>query len=291
MRERPRFIDTHVHFNDMAHPMVRWTWLEAGAPHGLIANPEGYKHVRYTSEEFRAETRFCSVDKVVHVQAALGTPDPVSETIWLEEMADRTGWPDAIIAEAFLRAPDADRLLARQAEHRRVIGVRDLQGPSYAEDPDFARGYRSLHRHGLSLALAPTWHEMPAVERVARDNPETLLILEHAGMPLDRTDDAYRTAWTAALRSIARLEHVVIKISGLGMAEPDWTPASIRPWIHGCLEAFGADRCMMGTNWPVDRLFSSYPDLVDAYVDALADLQEHERNAVLADNAERILGI
>lgn len=291
MRTRRRLVDTHVHFNDMAHPVVRWTWLEADAPHGLIPDPEGYKHLRYAAAELRAESRFCSVEKVVHVQAAIGTPDPVAETVWLGDMAERTGWPNAIVAEAFLRAPDVDATLARQAEHPRVRGVRDLQGATYADDADFARGFALLERHGLAVALAPTWQQMPAVERVARTHPETRLILEHTGMPLVRDDEEYRRSWSQALHSIARLDHAVIKISGLGMAEPDWTPDSIRPWIHGCLEAFGADRCMLGTNWPVDRLFSSYPDLVDAYAEALADLSEAEQQAIFSGNAERIFDI
>jgi len=288
MQQRRTFVDTHVHFNDQSHNRLRWTWLEAGASHPLIANPEGYKHLRYTAEEFRAETRFCNVDKVLHVQAAIGTDDPVIETEWLEEMAELTGWPDAIVGEAFLARSDVADVLARHSAFPRVRGVRDLRGVAEAHDADFAAGYAKLAQHGLIASLSPTFDQMPALAAVAAANPDTILVLEHAGMPLVRDDGQYRAAWQAALREMARMEHVAIKISGLGMADPTWTMERLRPWVLGCIEAFGPDRCMFGTNWPVDRLFSSYPDVIDAYAQIIAEFSDDEQEAMFSGNAHRI---
>lgn len=287
---RRAFVDTHVHFNDMAHPELRWTWLEAGAGHPLISNPEGYKHLRYTAQEFAGEVRFSHVTKVVHVQAAIGTRDPVTETRWLTQMAADTGWPDAIIGEVALAHAGVERNLARQAEFPLLRGVRDLSGAAQADDAAFQRGYARLGDHGLIVALAPTWQQMAAVARLAARHPETLLVLEHTGMPLQR-DTAYFASWQTALADIARLDNVVMKISGLGMSEPRWTMESIRPWVQGALEAFGTDRCVFGTNWPVDRLSSSYTDLVDAYAGLIEDLGEAEQTALFSGNAERWFGI
>lgn len=285
MPRRP-FVDTHVHFNDMSHPELRWTWLEAGQGHPLIANPEGYKHLRFTAQELAGEVRFSNVQKVVHVQAALGTDDPVAESVWLSEMAERTGWPNAIVGQAFLAASDVDTVLARHAELPLVRGVRDLRGVERLTEPAFERGYRRLAAHGLMIALAPSWEQMPAAASLAAAHPETVLVIEHTGMPLERGSD-YFARWRSELTNLARLDNVIVKISGLGMTDPQWTTDTLRPWVDATIEAFGTDRCMFGTNWPVDRLFSSYTDLVDAYAELTSDLSDPEQDALFHGNATR----
>jgi predicted TIM-barrel fold metal-dependent hydrolase len=85
--------------------------------------------------------------------------------------------------------------------------------------------------------------------------------------------------------------NTVVKISGLGMCDPRWTVDSIRPWVEACIEAFGVERSFFGTNWPVDRLYSSYGDVVDAYAELVAGYSEPEQTALFSGNAERIFRI
>jgi predicted TIM-barrel fold metal-dependent hydrolase len=85
---------------------------------------------------------------------------------------------------------------------------------------------------------------------------------------------------------------VVAKISAVaGASDPLWTVASIRPWILGCLETFGPDRCMLGTNWPIDRLFGTYVAVVGAYREVIAELTGDEQQAVLSGTARRVYRI
>jgi predicted TIM-barrel fold metal-dependent hydrolase len=70
-----------------------------------------------------------------------------------------------------------------------------------------------------------------------------------------------------------------------------WTVDSIRPWVLGCIEAFGVERSFFGTNWPVDRLFSSYGDVVDAYAEIVSDFSEGEQRALFAGSANRVFGL
>ena len=72
------------------------------------------------------------------------------------------------------------------------------------------------------------------------------------------------------------------------MCDHHWTPESLRPWVVTCLELWGPTRAFFGTNWPVDRLFSSYGDVVDAYAEILSDYPEHERRDLFSGNARRI---
>jgi predicted TIM-barrel fold metal-dependent hydrolase len=79
-----------------------------------------------------------------------------------------------------------------------------------------------------------------------------------------------------------------VKISGLGMCDHAWTVDSIRPWVLTCIELFGAERSFFGTNWPVDRLFSSYGDVVGAYAEIVSGFSEDEQRALFSGNANRI---
>ena len=74
--------------------------------------------------------------------------------------------------------------------------------------------------------------------------------------------------------AVAEAPNVVCKISGLGMRDHDWTVASNRRWVLTCIDIFGPARCVFGTNWPVDKLFSSYEVLIDAYTELIADFSE-----------------
>ena len=80
----------------------------------------------------------------------------------------------------------------------------------------------------------------------------------------------------------------MIKISGLGMCDHEWTVASLRPWVRACIEEFGVERSFFGTNWPVDRLYSSYGDVLDAYAEIIADLSANEQHALFTENAKRV---
>jgi predicted TIM-barrel fold metal-dependent hydrolase len=90
---------------------------------------------------------------------------------------------------------------------------------------------------------------------------------------------------------LARSDNVMCKISGLGMRDPRWTVDGLRPWVVGAIEIFGTERCFFGTNWPVDRLYSSYPDLVRAYLELIDGFTVEEQSAMLVQNAERVYGI
>jgi predicted TIM-barrel fold metal-dependent hydrolase len=82
-----------------------------------------------------------------------------------------------------------------------------------------------------------------------------------------------------------------VKISGLGMGDHRWTVDSLRPWVLECIDAFGVERSFFGTNWPLDRLYSSYGDVVDAYAEIIRDFTADEQRALFAGNANRIFRI
>jgi predicted TIM-barrel fold metal-dependent hydrolase len=289
MAELP-FVDTHVHYNNMKHPDLKWVWLEPDFMHPSIGDIDQMKHLRYETAGVRAESRFAGTTKLVHVQAAIGSPDPVGETEWLQGIADETGWPNAIIAYSNLKSPDAAAELERHAAFANLRGIRDFSEGDYLVDPDFHRGYALLEQHDLVCDLDCMWENMEKARDLARKFPNTVLVLDHTGYPQERSPEYFEN-WKRGMTTLAEADNAVCKISGLGMKDPEWTVDSIRPWVLHSIEAFGVDRAFFGTNWPVDRLYSSYSDVVAAYREIIKDFSADEQRALLSGNAERVYRI
>jgi len=285
---RPPFVDAHVHFHDLEHPRLRYEWLEPGGPPDpVLGDDRPLRSQRYWADDFLAETRFQRVAKAVHVQAAIGSEDPVEETRWLQAFADRLGVPQGIVSYADLADPGVGGVLERHAEFPNLRGIRDLRYDDYLTNPAWRRGYAQLEEHGLVCCDDPDVAQMPAALDLARRFPGITFCVDHCGFPKGR-DPEYFARWRAAIGRLAAAENVVVKISGLGQADHRWTVASIRPWVLACIEAFGVERSFLASNWPVDRLYSSYGDVLEAYDTITAGFSSAEREALFATNAERV---
>lgn len=284
-------IDTHVHFWDLTHPRLTYSWLEPEAVHSILGNIDGIKSLRFEADHLYAETRFAQVEATVHVQAADGSADPVEETRWLTEMARVGRGPEAIVAHADLASADIEQVLAGHLESPLLRGIRDFAIEGFlaepASSPDLERGVALLGEHDLVCDLDCEWMNMPAARGLAERHPDVTFVLEHVGYPRSR-DDEYLRAWRSGISELAHAANVVCKISGLGMCDPLWTLDSIRPWVLHCIEAFTPARCVFGTNWPVDRLYSSYDAIVTAYRTTISGFSEDEQQAMFHGNARQV---
>jgi predicted TIM-barrel fold metal-dependent hydrolase len=285
---RPALTDTHVHFFELGHPSLRYSWLEDEPDPELDVTPLRQEGDRYWPDDFLAETRAANVARVVHVQAATGSLDPVDETHWLQAHAARIGVPHAMIVDCDLAGPDAQQVIERHLEASPLVaGVRDLRAESRLETPAWQRGLALLERYGLVACVAPGAGQMTPTADLARRHPGLTVCIDHAGLPLERTDE-YFVRWRTGMAEIAALPNTVVKVSGLGMFDRQWTIGSLRPWVVTCIELWGADRSCFGSNWPIDRLFSSYDSLVDAYDRLLEDLLDADRDAFFRGTADRV---
>ncbi len=272
MTDRPPFVETHVHFHDFKHPTMKWAWLEWGWIHPILGDIGALQSQRYLAEEFLHETRFQNVAKVIHVQAALGSPNPVDETVWLQEAFERTGVPNGIVAECHLADDDAEAILDRQAEASPTCAASATSGRATTRPiPPGSAATARLAKHDLVCCLDSSPEVYAKAKALAQEVPDVTLCLDHTGFPRER-NDAYFSDWKKELQNLAQADNVVIKISGLGMCDPDWTVDSFRPWVETSIETFGTERSFFGTNWPVDRLYSSYGDVLDAYWEIIEGL-------------------
>ena len=216
---RLEFVDAHVHFYDMQHPELIYAHWQPDVVHPTLGTQTRKLGERnFIAEDFIALTRNENVTKAVHVQAAIGSPDPVTETGWLQEAADRTGFPHAIVAYADLRDPEVERTLERHCEYSNMKGIRDFSHGDFLVAPDFHRGYALLEKYGLIASIVAEWQDMEKLRSLATKFPNTKIIIDHAGLPMERSDKYFRS-WQQGMRTAAEADNIICKISGLGMGD------------------------------------------------------------------------
>jgi len=292
-----RIIDPHVHIWDLASGL--YPHFETPST-GLVGDNTPIAR-SYLLPELLAEAAdepLIALSGIVHVEAF--PTDRIAETRYLQGLADGAGggFPQALVVNADLAADDAEQQLEAQCRFANTRGIRQVLNqhdvplysygvPDNLANPVWRRNFSLLKRFGLSFDLQIYPHQIGDALVVIDANPDIVVILNHAGMPCDRSAAGF-AAWSAGLRQLAARPNVFVKISGLGMLDHAWSVESLRPYVHTVLQAFGADRSMFASNFPVDKLFSTYGRLWQAFFQLTDDLSETERSALYADNAARI---
>jgi predicted TIM-barrel fold metal-dependent hydrolase len=287
-----RIIDAHHHLWDLGRS-YSYSWLQ-DRPLGVGVCGDVTAIARdYLVAEYSDDTATYDLVSSVHIEAV--AIDPIAETTWLQPLAD-AGLPGAIVARAELNAPDIEKVLAAQAAFPAVRGIRHIVNwhktprltftdrDDFLRDPAWRAGFKLLSKYGLSFDLQLYPSQMEDAYRLATDHPDTLIILNHAGMPVDRDVDSLKL-WHDGMRRLATAPNVVAKVSGLGMVDWNWTPKTIRPFVRYTIDAFGTDRVMFGSNFPVDKLYSSFETLYRAFEAITADLSAEDQDKLFHANA------
>jgi predicted TIM-barrel fold metal-dependent hydrolase len=162
--------------------------------------------------------------------------------------------------------------------------------PGGMTDAAWLQGYARLEPLGLHYELQTPWWHLHEAARVAAEFPNTRIVINHAGVPSDRSEDGLR-AWRTALAAMAAQPNVAIKISGIGEAGYQWRLDANRRIVLEVIALFGVDRCMFGSNYPVDSLCASYQDIFKAFAGYVADFGAPERARLFVENARRIYRI
>ena len=279
-----RIVDAHIHLWDPAR--ADWYPYLAGQRELDMGDISGMCR-KFDQPTYFAESAGWNVVKLVHVAAATA-PYSGPETRELEAMAEATGHPDAIVGGIVPGDPVADtvRLLDAQMECSRFRGVRPM-GPMPGGVPH-VDVLRALAERGLIFELMAHPDELAGAAAALADWGDLTVVVEHAGWP--RTDTAEeRSLWETGISALAALgDHVHCKLSGLAMPLHSMEASVLRPWIEHCLDAFGVDRCMFASNFPVDAMHGTFDQLYSAYDGATADLDADARDRLFAANAERL---
>ncbi len=294
MRYAGPIIDAHHHLWDLS--LGRHRWLDEGDPTLASMGDISYMRHDYLPADFRADVGAHNIVGSVHIEAVWDRArDAEEETIWLDGLDKAHGVAARYIAYAPLTSPDAPALLAAQAAHPRVAGVRETirwhPDPARAwaerglvDRADFRAGVAALGRHDLALELLMNPHQAAEVARLAHDFPNQLILINHCCSPSER-DAAGMARWRDGLALLAAQSNVAIKISNFGAFSPDRSLPVLRETVMGCIEAFGAARAMFGTDYPVARRNMGYGAMVEAFAEIIAALSAGEQRALFHDNA------
>jgi predicted TIM-barrel fold metal-dependent hydrolase len=157
-------------------------------------------------------------------------------------------------------------------------------------DPTWLSGFASLQEHRFSFDLQVFPDQLAQAARLAANHGYTPIVLDHAGMPIERDTDSLRR-WKRELARVAAEPNTTVKISALGTNDHHWTVDSIRHIVLDTIDVFGPNRCMIGSNFPVDSLYSSYGVLYQAFDTITSELQHTERTDLFSGTARRFYRI
>ncbi|HJP20943.1 MAG TPA: amidohydrolase family protein [Alphaproteobacteria bacterium] len=284
----PEIVDAHQHFWDLGRNP--YPWLQDEPLQGFRYGDD-YEAIKrnYLPDDYRRDAANQNVIATVHMEAEWARHDPVAESAWLHEIAERHGLPNAVVGWADFSRPDIAEVLAGHAQYPLLRSIR--QKPISMADPKWRQGYALLARHGFHYDLQAPWGQLGEAAALARDFPDTLIILNHTGLPVDRGEPAL-AAWRAALEEFAAQPNTAIKISGLGQPGQPWTAMANRRVVREAIEVFGTERAMFASNWPVDSLAADSLDTIfNGFAESVADFGEAERRRLFRDNAMEIYRI
>ncbi|MFJ6183323.1 amidohydrolase family protein [Streptomyces sp. NPDC092295] len=280
----PGVIDAHHHLWDLSVRDQDWITGPAMAP--IRRN--------FTLADLAAETRAAGVSATVLVQT-IGVPDETPEFLAAADGSDLVagvvGWTD-------LAAPGVADTLAALREvpgGDRLVGIRhQVQGepdPEWLLRPDVRRGLAAVAAAGLVYDLVILEHQLPAAAKAADLLPGLTFVLDHLGKPPIAAGAT--EPWAGLVRELAARPNTVCKLSGMvtEAAWDSWTAEGLRPYADTVLDAFGPERLMFGSDWPVCRLAATYGEVLDAARTLTDGLGEDERDAVFRDTARRVYAL
>ena len=292
-----KFLDAHHHFWDISSNYHPWLCDEPQIPFRY----GNYAAIRtnYLPNDYEDDAVAVEIIGSVHVEAEWNPEDPVGETRWLTDITQTCEHPVVFVVKACLDQDNIEEVLADHSAFPQVRGIRQKPTateqnalrsrglPGSMDDPNWRDGYAKLERLGYSFDLQiPYWHLDQATD-LAADFPETTLVINHTGLPSDRSDLGF-SAWSNAIEQAAQKPNVMIKISGLGQTNQPWTVESNRNIVLRALDIFGPDRCMFASNFPVDRLCGDLDAILLGFREIVNTLTETTVDALFHGNAARI---
>ena len=284
-------VDSHFHIWRQAD----LPWL-LGPMQPRIFGP--YEPIRrdYPITEYLGDCRPAGVTEAVYVQANWATERYLDEVAYVSQASEESGFPIAIVAYADMLAGNVRPQLDQLARNARVRGVRMqlhwhqntlyrfASGPDLACDPKVIANVGRLAEYGFSFDLQVFAGQMAGAAELAAACPQVTFVLQHAGMLEDLSPEGI-AAWREGMALLAAQPNIVSKLSGLGTFLRRNDPETIAFIVGETLALFGAERCLFGSNFPIEKLWTSYADLIAAH---RAAVPQAAQEAVFNETARRV---
>lgn len=287
-------VDSHFHVWQQAD----LPWL-SGPMQPRIFGPYEAIQRDYLMAEYLKDTRDTGVEKSVYVQANWPVEKATEEVAWVSAVAKETGWPHGIVGYADMSVDDVRPALDRLSVYPRMRGIRQQfhwhENPlfRFASDPDICKNaavqanVAKLADYGWSFDLQVFAGQMDGACELADACPNVTFILQHAGMLTD-TSAQGREHWRSQMAKLAQRPNVVSKLSGFGTFLHRRDSEHITWLTRETVALFGADRCLWGSNFPIEKLWTDCSSLLDTHRTAAGGLSTAEQTAVFNTTASRV---
>jgi L-fuconolactonase len=273
-------IDAHQHF--WAYNVNDYGWMGPGME--ILKKNHLPNHLQPLLEK-------TGIDGTVAVQAR----QIIEETRWLLELARQYPFIKGVVGWVDLRSPQLDEQLTLFKAQPKFRGVRhvihDEPDDAFMLLDDFIRGIGMLAEFDLTYDLLLFPKHLPAAYELVSKFPAQPFVVDHIAKPLIK--DGIQEPWATDLRRLAENPNVYCKVSGM-VTEADWRawqPADFQPYLDIVFEAFGPERIMLGSDWPVCTVAGSYTDIVSIIVDYIQQFSADEQAGVLGRNAMKFYGL
>jgi len=263
-------IDAHQHY-----------WKYNREDYGWMSDEMGVLKKDYLPQDLKAVQDPIGFDGAVAVQAR----QVVGECDFLMDLVYRYPNVKGVVGWVDLRSPEVEEELLNYSIHPTFVGVRhvihDEEDDYFMMRPEFLRGISLLADYELTYDLLLFENHLATAIKLVKQFPNLKFVLDHISKP--RIKDQAFEPWERDLKELAEMDNVYCKLSGM-VTEADWdnwTPEDIVPYIYLTLEAFGANRCMIGSDWPVCLVAGEYDKVMGVVSDAISKLSAEEQAAVM----------
>ncbi len=255
----------------------------------------------YLIGEYKQDLDGTGIKKSVYVQANWAPNWAADEAAWVQSVSENEGegWPHAIVAYADFTVDDVRPQLDKLARYSLVRGIRQQlhwhPQPAYRfaphgglpADPTVRRNIARLAEYGWSFDLQVFEQQMADAAGLAETCGDVTFILQHAGMLAEPGKSARRN-WEHGMQRLAKCPNICTKLSAFGTFIHRNDPKFIADMVATTVDMFGADRCMFGSNFPIEKLWTDYKSLFDAFLKAAANLSKKQQKAIFNDTAARV---
>ena len=277
-----KIIDTHQHLWDTSN--LNYPWLDDFDALGK----------RYLIADYRRACEGINVVRSVHVEADVAPAQVVDEVKWLAQIVQSDNMIGAIVASAPLEESSAEAILKQLTECELVVAIRRMAwhrpDNQFYRSPELIKGVQLLERFNLSFDLCANHQQLPATIDLVKATPNVRHAVNHCGGP-DIKGGQFQP-WADHISELASFDNVYCKVSGIvTTASEHWTEAELKPYIDHLVAAFGYDRLMFGSDWPVCTLAAEYQQWVEALLWSVQGTTDADRQKLFHDNAKQFYKI
>jgi predicted TIM-barrel fold metal-dependent hydrolase len=282
-------VDCNVHLWDQAANPIFWL-TDRTLVRDMLGNYDSLPDT-YTLADYRREVAGHDVRGIVWSDA--GAADPIAAAGWAQGQCEELGVPGALVTlgdpadQGFAELVERFRVLplARSVRVRLVPALAQGAAGTLLDDEGAMANLELLAEYDLVATLEAAGDQLDVVADLARALPGLRIVLDHFGWPQNPNDglEPHRER----LSAIAAAPNTATRIDAIGTIFGDWTADGVRPWLRAATDTFGPERCMLGSDLPIERLRSGFGRLYDAYQDIFSDLTDGARDALFAETAKR----